>query len=358
MRRGLSLVELLVVITIIALLSGLVLGVVPILRLQSRLTLTQSRMTDLLGGIARMSADGVTPGQALLERVQVDGAPALGGVRRYTTRFDGSLTVSDGAWLAYDAVRRPWELRFPWGRPAILFAQRTGVNQAKAPGLLTSVGPRSFALSQMNPRCSEAFWVAAGICPSIGAYRSDRSPRQPWNDAWGHPLVAAYALYQYGPRAPGQSPLVPARSDDPATAWDEPDRDQVAAAVGPANGMSALGVKYARQQVLAMEALRHPSIVYVAVGALGPRPVDAWADVRAASQAADASSPADREAVWVSAWEQINALSNRERIDDPSSEIWKVDEQVNAMDNPPWTGTRIGRLGDRRTVLTAPEEFP
>ena len=27
-------------------------------------------------------------------------------------------------------------------------------------------------------------------------YRTDRNPRQPWNDNWGHPLVVAYALFQ------------------------------------------------------------------------------------------------------------------------------------------------------------------
>jgi len=346
MRRAFTLIELLIVLSVIALLAGLIIGVLPILRLQSRLTLTQGRMQDFLGALSRMGSTERTPGQALLEEVKIAGSPALGGVRRFSAAFDGRLGVVEGAWLSYDTVAKPWEMRFPWGRNAIVFAA-DGTPGSKAPGLLTSAKPRHFAMSQMNPRLSEAFWVASGLCARVEDYRSIRTPSRAWNDAWGNPLVVGYALYQYGPRPAGQSPLAPVRTDDPVVTADEPDQ-----------GTYGNTIKYARQQILAIEALRQPRIVYVSVGALGSRPAGLWANPAAASADASSATASVRDTVWVDGWNEINTVCNRRVDSDPMTELWRVDATTNAMADPPWTGVRRGRVGNRNALLTAPEQLP
>ncbi|MDA3961166.1 MAG: type II secretion system protein [Planctomycetota bacterium] len=60
--------------------------------------------------------------------------------------------------------------------------------------------PLPFDLGYASPLRTIALLQAAEVLPAgqagLDAYRSDRVPSQTWNDAWGNPLVVAYALYQ------------------------------------------------------------------------------------------------------------------------------------------------------------------
>ncbi len=59
--------------------------------------------------------------------------------------------------------------------------------------------PLPFDLGWLSPLATIDLLEAAEILPVRDgelAYRGDRSPKKQWNDAWGHPLVVSYALFQ------------------------------------------------------------------------------------------------------------------------------------------------------------------
>ncbi len=68
------------------------------------------------------------------------------------------------------------------------------------PAALAANKPMPFDLGWLSPLKSIQLMQAAGIIPpgaaGLDAYRNDRRAHQPWNDAWGSPLIVVYAIFQ------------------------------------------------------------------------------------------------------------------------------------------------------------------
>lgn len=91
---------------------------------------------------------------------------------------------------------------------AVTARRSNGIPVIAVPEPVAMAAPTAFAgnaalpfdLGHCSPLRTIALLQAAGILApgAVGedAYRTDRKPRQPWNDAWGHPLVVVYAMYQ------------------------------------------------------------------------------------------------------------------------------------------------------------------
>jgi prepilin-type N-terminal cleavage/methylation domain-containing protein len=179
-----------------------------------------------------------------------------------------------------------------------------------AAGSWTSVpgnAPMPFDLGWCSPLATPALLQTAGVLPpgpeGLAAWRQDRSPTQPWNDAWGNPLVIVFALWQ------------PPRAGDPASTSGMMRRDFY---------LKAASTVYGGNRAL-----------YLAGGSAGyllaaPLPV-VW------------STPEDDRRVLRDLWFQIRA--------DADAAEWT--EQ--AWQDPPWDGVRrADGPGRQRAILTTP----
>ncbi len=74
------------------------------------------------------------------------------------------------------------------------------INIVGADPLKNANAPMPFDEGWMSPLKSIQLLQAAGVLQrgavGEGEYRNGRSGSQPWNDAWGHPLVVVYAMFQ------------------------------------------------------------------------------------------------------------------------------------------------------------------
>ena len=127
-----------------------------------------------------------------------------------------------------------------------------------------------FDLGYCSPLRTIELLQAANILPrgekGRNAYRSDRDPEKPWNDAWGNPLIVVYAIYQ-APRASVQSYQY------------QPGRDWF---------LKTSEVLY-----------NHSRAVYISIGSLGPNGVDVIPPTWSQSNDVD---------VLVDAWNYIRIL--------------------------------------------------
>jgi prepilin-type N-terminal cleavage/methylation domain-containing protein len=172
----------------------------------------------------------------------------------------------------------------------------------------TANQPLPYDLGYLSPLRTVALLQAAGVLGLDDAplYRTDRRTRQPWNDAWGRPLVVAYALFQ------------PERFH---RVWDVENR---------------------RDLLLhgAQKAYKYSRSLYLAVGAVGPtvRENAALADLAASDGPADA-------AALRRLWLQVRDTA-------------KANEWTEAsFDAPPWKDVRDRKQAGERCFLTAPIEL-
>lgn len=171
--------------------------------------------------------------------------------------------------------------------------------------------PLPFDLGHCSPLRSIALLQAAGVLvPGVdgaAAYRSDRNPSRPWNDAWGHPLVVVYALFQ------------PERFYRDGDKWNRRDRFLRA---------SRTVYQYDRE-------------LYLSVGAIGPVLESGWGGGGATWSESDDAGAQRR------LWRQIRS----------STKAWKWTEAA-WTGTPPWTGVRVGDLdapaGRLRGLVSAP----
>lgn len=307
MRRAMTLIEVLVVITIIALLIGLLVPTTRFAMRAARASGTAQRINGVLAGLAGLSStDGVAA------RIQREAG--LGGVLAFDYP-NGFLAPTQGTWLTYGA---PHHLRFPYGQKRLQF-QGNGAGASELP-------PADFTLGQLSPAKSLELLVAAGIIPAgsraEAAYAENRSGDVAWNDRWGNPLVVGYALYQYGP------------------------------ATG--SGESAAGTKeFDNQWRTVLQRYGRTRSLLVAVGAGGPV-LPAGFD----GQLGTLLAASDRPATLAALWAHIDTVANR--LDDGTTPRWRVDASasVNAAERAPWVGIRqAGDSEGRYCLLSAPQEL-
>lgn len=316
-KNGFTIIEIVVVITIILILAAMLIPLVGRMQTRSRFYVTGGRIGDLQARFSRLASEHGSAAQFLQRQV-------LGGAIAF--RHVGPvLQVSEGSWLNYD---QPWQLRQPWGRPALTWEK---------PGIPLFAPPRNFALSQLNPRLTPQLMAGAEICSSE-EFLASRRAQNGWNDAWGQPLIIGVALYQYGP--------------DTATSWPDPGFSE-AAADTPA---------FSHQWADAQKYLGRMRSVTVSIGSLGP--IATIPNPRTTLLSPD---PLIREAAFDTWWQHVITIAGS----DASGELWRVAYTdaapqpsqpttvgINAQRDPPWKGLRQVRRNGAECMLSAPIDVP
>lgn len=297
-RRGFTLIEMLVVILIIAVLAGLLLPVVSMVRFQARSTDTMLRMEALLHELALHGDGRVSTAYALMRDAD------LGGVKLWAVP-SGDVSVADTSTLpvpetdpavlaaAGIATNLPLDpaldhtFVFPWGRERDLDGD----------GIFGEAGeePAARHLGQLSVHRSEALMELTGVLPDPAAYPGDRGRDRRWNDAWGNPLVIAHGVYQ--------------------------DR-----AVALANRSDSL--------LQARRTYGYSRAVYLAIAAAGPH----------------FTRDSDFDVTLQAVWDQAVAVCNR---DDDGAALWTE----RGFADPPWKGIRRGEEDPLRCFLSAPIEL-
>ncbi len=186
------------------------------------------------------------------------------------------------------------------------------VTAVRSDGTTVSVDanqPPPFDLGYLSPLMTIELLKIAEILPADGdsVYRADRKPSRQWNDAWGNPLVVAYALFQ-------------------------PERFQ-----------RIYDGQNHRHLLLnsATAAYQYNRSMYLSVGAIGPER-GALAP-RIADLATSGSSAADH-ADLAPIWQQV--------CDTCGAARWTE----HAFASPPWKDVAKGVKNGMRSFLTAPIE--
>lgn len=168
--------------------------------------------------------------------------------------------------------------------------------------------PLPFDLGCLSPVRTIELLQAADILPLTGgdaAYRTDRAPSRTWNDAWGHPLVVAYALF------------IPERYQRVAT------------------GMNDRHLLW-QKSVTAYDCNRS---VYLAVGAIGPDRGPLAGDL--AALAGSTSHAMDR-APLATLWKRIARTCD--------AHTWNE----STFSSGPWKDVKAGKKDGMRSFLSAP----
>ncbi len=224
MRRAFTLIELLVAIAIIAVLMALIVPTAGILRDRARQLLTTQRIEAFTTALARLG-DAEGSSAYLLQRE----LPLAGSKDFYRAKTSAASTPDDPDTAAVESWHRcfpdlagsapgnpvvpvaapgnPLVMAYPWGAPRSYWIREAwytgplGLQAGDPDGWSvaerTAWGAREpHRLHELWPRLSGAFAVRAGLARDLAEYASDRSTQRAWNDAWGNPLVLAYAVYQ------------------------------------------------------------------------------------------------------------------------------------------------------------------
>ncbi|MBA3683653.1 MAG: hypothetical protein H0W72_00170 [Planctomycetes bacterium] len=294
-----TLIEVLVVLSIIVLLVGLLLPLALSTSRTARAAGTSQRMQGVIAGLQALG-----DGNALASEV-IQRRAGLGGVARFGLAA-GRLNPAEGSWLDYT---QPYHLRFPVGQSRLRFT-------AAGNSLPVDDPPAAFALADLRSANSLELLVAAGVLSDAAAYAGDRSSGAVWNDRWGEPLVVAYAFYQYGPN------------------------------IGEAMPPSA---QFDNQWRHVIERYGRSCSLLLCVGAVGPT-------APAGFVASDLGLPAQRPAALASLWAQIEQTANRNAEGDV---LWSIDPgatpPIDAVASPPWKGIRqASGANGTYCLLTAP----
>jgi hypothetical protein len=213
-------------------------------------------------------------------------------------------------------------LRFPWGEtpPAAL----------RNPNDTTPERPDAFLLRHFSvDRTRELLKLAGIIVPTLDStkpykdYMTDRSPKKDWNDAWGNPLVVAFAMYQ----PPRNNPI---DNRNPATA---------------SNGEDYI-FKVAREKY---KSIRN---VYLSVAAAGP----------SLPELNQATLTSDNESKWIGPTGVPAVIWKRVAVGDPKSQVqpvcqqgtwdaqlkrWSGEWSESSWTTPPWSDIKKGELTDK-----------
>ncbi len=333
-RTAFTLIELLIVITIIGVLMGLLIATIPGVIYNAKALKTASRMDAILHGLSKV---GQQEGSAAMI-LQRDAY--LGGVFQFDVK-GGSLVPKP----ADPGDSRPDNLFFdesatgsgaphifctPWGKNDLL--KPTAASPPLDPNLAVSMElmdvKHSFTLPPPKGKqlSSITLMKMSGILPpddpltpqdeAVEAYKTDRSSERGWNDAWGNPLVIGWAIYQ------------PAGSTDPLAA-------------------NSAG-KRCRD---ALSQYQYNRSVYIAIASVGPIPYDITANAAVAPGTYKEADIDDWEStILPQIWAQACGVCQGDR---------KWDDK--GFDNPPWQGVKKGKkeVGGRdlKCQLTTPHEL-
>ncbi len=318
-------VELLVVIGVIGVLMSLLFAVLPLLRTKARETTTMQRMEQVLVVLSQVAQGGASATWEFQRKI-----PHFGG----TESFVGRKPQGGGAWhLTHPNPAANWSDRsvpmvfaYPWGktreyfgledwyRATLSLPQSDNKHKMSRSDQELWKQPESHNLSDLRTSASQGLLQAARVLNGDDAAAqteyADRNPDEPWNDAWGQPLVLAHAVFQ------------------------PPEHQR-----GPF-GTTAASDEYLRA---ALQAYGYNRSTYVSVASAGRTGLS--------------TNPADMAARCEAVWQQANAVCNTDKA---GQERWRVDASYNAMVNPPWVGVELTDHPDHgraRALLAAPIEL-
>jgi len=177
-------IELLAVVTVIAVLSGLAIAALPQVRFNAKALQGTQRINEVLRQINRLGEQEGSPTFVVQRDL------AVGGVLTFT--YPAGALVPEPAGGAFLDVSKPHHFGFPWSK--------TNDIGSADPDMFADGSKLSSAqLKDLDPQRSAAFLTKVGILPAtdpVTAYLNDRSSSRLWNDPWGNPLVVAYGLFQ------------------------------------------------------------------------------------------------------------------------------------------------------------------
>jgi prepilin-type N-terminal cleavage/methylation domain-containing protein len=248
-RSGFTLIELLVVVSIIAIISSMFLVLIGPLRRYAKSLVTCQRLQSLMNDFSQMGKESGSATlqlqlEAGIEGVQYyDSCTGLSNFQTFAIPKSGAgnmitpTTIANAgnvnsAYVPDYLFAYPWGKLYPtpdttdatvrrnltsatgtalWSGPDRHFLNghpdivnqpnvTAGINPFMTEALLNAIktAPEPYTDTNRNGKwdSGEPFVDLNGDGTRQNLYRTDRNPRQPWNDNWGHPLVVAYALFQ------------------------------------------------------------------------------------------------------------------------------------------------------------------
>ncbi len=406
LKRGFTLIELMVVITIIAILAGLLITLIPEVMRKAKLADTSSRVNSVHAGMALIGQNEGSATfrmQQLLEYSTTGTAldamePGLGGIftfgapNRNATGIEVGLpTVGTrpslvdpppakvyGGW----GYRGRGHLAFPWGKK---FPDPTPVAGVQTTVLM---GPERFMLRHMSPFNTRKLLKLANVLPTKASdatwpekqYMTNRKTSEPWNDAWGHPLVVASVLYQptfqngpslsslpgwkdgAWPTMTGTTPVDPVTATVSAPSSYLPAADN-AVTTTPSNDAGSLrnsptaDDSSPRQAPTKKALLDHMKLyqynrsVYIAVAAVGPSARASDDDLKSTDANKWGSTPNDKVLYTGTLdvlWNQANNVCQQAKKAPFDSDWTEL-----SWDNPPWQGNKYDYLTSSKKMSDA-----
>jgi prepilin-type N-terminal cleavage/methylation domain-containing protein len=198
--RGFTLIELLIVIAIIALLMAMLFPLSNYLIWQVKAMRTEERMLSLQRNLVLYGDAEIYHRKLLQPALAASGVTATGvSIFRATIGQQnllfgaggggGYLMPEVGTWIDPSL---PWAFPHPWGPKTYL--QPTASTTAWKGEL--DQPPLARTLADLSPGLTPRLLIAGGLIEQESEWLENRSPNRSWNDAWGNPLVCAFALFQ------------------------------------------------------------------------------------------------------------------------------------------------------------------
>jgi prepilin-type N-terminal cleavage/methylation domain-containing protein len=375
--RGYTLIELLIVLLIIVILASLLISLIGPLREMVKISTTTTRIAAIHQGLVQV---GMNEGSAVFKlqsrseyqpaAIPADSEPGLGGI----ITFGPPDPAATGAAVGLPTIgKRPpplsaqnygdWgyrgraHLAYPWGKK---------FPDPNASGGTALMGPERFRLRDLSPFNTRKLLAIANLLPTKQSdptwgqtqYMTNRTAGESWNDAWGHPLVVAAALYQPTWRTTSSASTVPGYLDG---AWPTP--PSATAALSPSTPpivFSSYGPtmetpssatdRSARKALLDhLKLYQYNHSVYIAVAAVGPH---AWVpDTKLTSNTA--IDWADGPTTPVSGtlndlWAQANWICQQAKVS-----AFDQDWSELSFGSPPWKDTQDSYLTTSKNLIDA-----